>query len=330
MTRPSGNNSARHILLTGAAGFIGSHLVDRLLADGCRVTGIDNLCRGTRGNLGDALPNPCFSFIQANVADEEEARRAFTQAHAMAPVSEVWHMAANSDIPAGIADPRVDLRDTFLTTFQTLLLMRELGVTRLAFASSSAIYGVHDGAIDENVGPAFPISNYGAMKLASEGLISAALETFLGSAWIFRFPNVIGPRATHGVIYDLVRKLRSSPEKLSVLGDGFQRKPYLHVSELIDAMLFITEKSSARLNCYNVSGDDGGATVRYIAEAVIGVASPGTPIHYTGGAAGWVGDVPNYRYSTERLRRLGWRPSMTSEQAVDRAVREVCREICRQ
>jgi UDP-glucose 4-epimerase len=329
MTPLSANNSVRHILVTGAAGFIGSHLVDRFLADRCRVTGIDNLCRGTRRNLGHALRNPCFTFIQANVADEGEARRAFTEAHAMAPVSEVWHMAANSDIPAGIADPRVDLRDTFLTTFQTVLLMRELGITRLAFASSSAIYGVHDRAIDENVGPAFPISNYGAMKLASEGLISAALETFLGSAWIFRFPNVTGSRATHGVIYDLVRKLRSSPDKLNVLGDGSQQKPYLHVSELVDAMMFIAEKSSERLNCYNISGEDS-ATVRYIAEAVVGVTSPGTPIQYASGAAGWVGDVPTYRYSTEKLRRLGWQPSMTSEQAVDRAVREVCREICRQ
>jgi UDP-glucose 4-epimerase len=319
-----------HILLTGAAGFIGSHLVDRFLAEGHRVTGIDNLSRGTRGNLDESLRNPCFTLIHANVADEEEARRAFRQAHATAPVSEVWHMAANSDIAAGIADPRVDLRDTLMTTFQTLLLMRELGITRLAFASSSAIYGVHDRAIDESIGPAFPISNYGAMKLASEGLISAALETFLEKAWIFRFPNVIGPRATHGVIYDLIHKLRSSPERLEVLGDGFQRKPYLHVSELVDAMMFITEESCDRLNCYNVSGEDDGATVRFIAQAVIRAASPGTPIHYTGGAKGWVGDVPTYRYSTEKMRLLGWRPSMTSQQAVDRAVRELCREICRQ
>jgi len=318
-----------HILLTGAAGFIASHLADRFLADGYRITGIDNFTRGTRENLRDSLVNPRFELVEANAADAERTREAFRRAHEIEPVSEVWHMAANSDIGAGIADPCVDLRDTFLTTFETLRTMRELGIPRLAFASSSAIYGIHDTAIHETIGPAFPISNYGAMKLGSEGLISAALETFLERAWIFRFPNVVGSRATHGVIYDLLHKLRNSPGGLEVLGDGSQQKPYLHVSELVEAMIFITQQSRERMNCFNVSGEDAGATVRFIAETVVGVASPLTPIHYTGGAKGWVGDVPKYRYSTEKLQKLGWRPSMTSEQAVERAVREIYREICR-
>ena len=319
-----------HILLTGAAGFIASHLADRFLSEGHRVTGIDNFTRGTRGNLQAALSNPRFQLLEANLADEQEAREAIGSANRIEPVSEVWHMAANSDIGAGIANPKVDLRDTFLTTFQTLLVMRELGIGRIAFASSSAIYGVHDTAIDENVGPAFPISNYGAMKLASEGLISAAVETFLQRAWIFRFPNVIGDRATHGVIYDFLHKLARSPDALEVLGDGSQQKPYLHVSELVNAMCFIVEKSTERLNCYNVAADDEGATVRFIAETVIRIAAPGKAIQYTGGAKGWVGDVPKYQYSTEKLTKLGWRPSMNSSQAIDRAVREIHHEICRQ
>jgi UDP-glucose 4-epimerase len=319
----------RHIILTGVAGFIASHLVDRFLLTGYRVTGIDNFTRGTRENIQYALVNPNFTLIQADLANEEETRTAFQQAQDTEPVSEVWHMAANSDIGAGIANPRVDLRDTFLTTFQILLMMREFGVPRLAFASSSAIYGIHDSAIGENVGPAFPISNYGAMKLASEGLISAAVETFLERAWIFRFPNVIGSRATHGVIYDLLRKLKGSINELEVLGDGTQQKPYLHVSELIEAMIFIRQESAERLNCYNVSGEDAGATVRFIAETIIKAAAPETPIRYSGGIKGWVGDVPQYRYSTDKLQRLGWRPAMTSEQAVERAVGEIHREICR-
>jgi len=318
-----------HILFTGAAGFIASHLADRFILDGYRVTGIDNFTRGTRENLREALSNSDFKLIEANAADEGQMREAFRRAQEIEPVSEVWHMAANSDIGAGIADPRVDLRDTFMTTFQTLVMMREFGIPCLAFASSSAIYGVHGTAIHEDIGPAFPISNYGAMKLGSEGLISAALETFLERAWIFRFPNVVGTRATHGVIYDLLRKLRNSPAALEVLGDGSQQKPYLHVCELVEAMIFIRQKSGERLNCYNVSGEDAGATVRSIAETVIGVASPGTPIHYTGGTKGWAGDVPKYRYSTEKLQKLGWCPSMTSEQAVERAVREIYQEICR-
>jgi UDP-glucose 4-epimerase len=319
-----------HILLTGAAGFIGSHLADRFLSDGYRITGLDNFTRGTRENLAHALKHPRFRLVETNLANEDRTREAFREAQQSEPISEVWHMAANSDIGAGIADPRVDLRDTFLTTFQTLLIMRELKITRLAFASSSAIYGAHEAAIHESIGPAFPISNYGAMKLASEGLISAAIETFLDRAWIFRFPNVVGDRATHGVIYDLLHKLRKSPAGLEVLGDGSQQKPYLHVGELVEAMIFIAQQSPGRLNCYNISGEDEGATVRFIAETVVATASPGTPIHYTGGSKGWVGDVPRYRYLTEKLQRLGWRPSMTSEQAIERAAAEIHRQLCRQ
>lgn len=317
-----------HVLLTGAAGFIGSHLTDRLLLEGFRVTGVDNFTRGLRDNIRGALAHPRFSLIEGNMASEEEARSAFRQAMEIEPLTDVWHMAANSDIGAGIANPRIDLRDTLMTTFQTLLMMREFNLPRLAFASSSAVYGVHQTAIHENIGPALPISNYGAMKLASEGMVSAAAESFLERAWIFRFPNVIGSRATHGVIYDLLHKLGRAPD-LEVLGDGSQLKPYLHVSELIEAMLFIVSHSRERLNCYNISGEDAGATVRFIADTIVAVAAPGTPIRYTGGSKGWVGDVPTYSYSTEKLRNLGWRPSFTSSQAVERAVREIHQEICR-
>ena len=317
-----------HVLLTGAAGFIGSHLTDRLLLEGFRVTGVDNFTRGLRDNIRSALAHPRFSLIEGNMASEEEARSAFRQAMEIEPLTDVWHMAANSDIGAGIANPRIDLRDTLMTTFQTLLMMREFNLPRLAFASSSAVYGVHQTAIHENIGPALPISNYGAMKLASEGMVSAAAESFLERAWIFRFPNVIGSRATHGVIYDLLHKLGRAPD-LEVLGDGSQLKPYLHVSELIEAMLFIVSHSGERLNCYNISGEDAGATVRFIADTIVAVAAPGTPIRYTGGSKGWVGDVPTYSYSTEKLRNLGWRPSFTSSQAVERAVREIHQEICR-
>jgi UDP-glucose 4-epimerase len=318
-----------HVVLTGAAGFIGSHLADRFLSEGLRVTGIDNFSRGARQNLCNALRNPAFTLIEADLADEGQARRAFEQAQSVEPIGEVWHLAANSDIVAGIADPRVDLRDTFLTTFHTLMAMRELRIPLLSFASSSAIYGLHSAAINENTGPAFPISSYGAMKLASEGSISAALETFLERAWIFRFPNVVGDRATHGVIYDLLRKLTPCPATLDVLGDGSQKKPYLHVSELVEAMLFVRRGSRERLSCYNVSGAQEGATVKFIAEAVVRIAAPGTPIHYTGGTGGWIGDVPTYSYSTEKLRQLGWNPRMSSEQAVERAVGEIFSDLCK-
>jgi len=305
--------------VTGAAGFIGSHLVDELLARSNRVFGADNLVLGRRENLADALKNPRFIFRELDVNDLD-ATVAFLRGQP--PVDEVWHMAANSDISAGVNNPDVDLRLTFLTTFNTLKAMHTLGIPRLAFASSSAIYGTHDGALREDTGPLFPISNYGAMKLAAEGSITAAMERFLKQVWIFRFPNVIGSRVTHGVIHDFLKKLRVNPAELEVLGDGTQEKPYLHVSELVEAMLHIHDRGGERLNCFNIAPAKSATTVRFIAEAVVRAAAPGARIRYTGGSRGWVGDVPKFSYSTAKLQALGWSPRLTSNAAVERAIQE--------
>lgn len=312
--------------MTGAAGFIGSHVVDRLLDRGWAVIGIDNLRLGRKSNLHKAFQHSDFSFIEADVNDCDANLCRLREFHSRKPIDMVWHLAANSDIRAGGLDPQVDFEHTFLTTFTVLKLMRALGVRRLAFSSSSAIYGNRPGLLDEDTGPCFPVSNYGAMKLASEGAVSAGLETHLERAWILRFPNVVGSRGTHGVIYDLLRKLRADPTRLEVLGDGQQEKPYLHVSELVEAMLFIAEHAGDRLNCYNI-GTDGTATrVSRIAETVVRLAAPGAVIRYTGGTQGWPGDVPRFQYSIERLRRLGWTPALTSDQAVERAVEELLAE----
>jgi UDP-glucose 4-epimerase len=311
------------VLITGAAGFVGSHLADRLLEQGQHVIGIDNLSRGTRGNLHRALRHPAFHFFEADLTDLASYRRIVADFR----ITTIWHMAANSDIPNGIADPNVDHRDTFQTTFNTLLVMREAGIPRIAFASSSAVYGAHDEPLTEDTGPLFPISNYGAMKLASEALISAALESFLERAWIFRFPNVVGPRATHGIIFDLLTKLQTNPSDLEVLGDGTQQKPYLYISDLLDAMFTIQEATSGALNYFNIGPSDEGATVLYIAQAVLREASPFTPMRFTGGNKGWAGDVPRFRYSIEKIKTLGWQPKLRSVQAVDLAVAEIRREI---
>jgi UDP-glucose 4-epimerase len=314
-------------LVPGAAGFIGSHLTDRLLALGHKVVGIDNLLLGKRAYLAQAIHNPDFSFIEGDVNDYSSCLEHLQSAAGPNPIDLVWHMAANSDIRAGTADPEVDLRDTFMTTFNVLKLMKALDIRKLAFASSSAIYGSNPAALSEDSGPLQPISNYGAMKLASEGCISAALETFLERAWIFRFPNVVGSHATHGVIYDLIKKLQVNSRELEVLGDGSQDKPYFHVSDLVDAMLFIVASASERLNCFNIGTDGTSTTVKYIAEAVVREVSPKATIRYTGGAKGWPGDVTKFSYSITKLRQLGWRPKLSSNEAVDRAIREIAREL---
>lgn len=320
-------NQSSCCLLTGAAGFIGSHLADRLLGMGCRVIGIDNLRLGRREHLRQAFQSPDFTLIESDVNDFAGNRVRLAPLHASRPIDLVWHLAANSDIRAGIEDPTVDLTHTFLTTFHSLALARALGVRRFAFASSSAVYGCHPEPLSEEGGPFRPISNYGAMKLASEGLVSAALETHLEQAWIFRFPNVVGSRATHGVILDFVRQLRVDPRELAVLGNGTQRKPYLHVEELVAAMLHVVSQMGDRWNCCNIGPDGSETTVARIAEAVVRRVAPGARIRYGATAQGWPGDVPQFRYSVERLRGLGWVARLASDEAVARAVDEVAREV---
>jgi UDP-glucose 4-epimerase len=307
-------------IVTGAAGFIGSHLVDRLLALGHKVVGLDNMLLGRRENLTGALKSPNFVFHELDVNDVPKCLEVLKRENG--PFQTIWHMAANSDIQAGGVNPDVDLTATFLTTYNSLKLMQALQIPEIAFASSSAIYGEHDGMLREETGPLFPISSYGAMKLASEGVISAALERFAKKGWIFRFPNVVGSRSTHGVIFDFINKLKRTPTELEVLGDGTQQKPYLHVQELIDAMIFIFEKASGRLNYFNVAPPDSSTTVRYIAEAVVRAATPGAKIRYTGGSRGWIGDVPRFQYSIAKVQKLGWSPRMTSNDAIELAIRE--------
>jgi UDP-glucose 4-epimerase len=313
-------------LITGAAGFIGSHLVDRLLALDRHVVGVDNLVLGRRANLAKAMQLPSFKFQELDVNDFDSFLHFARQEHERRPFEVIWHLAANSDIQAGGANPDIDLRQTFLTTYHSLRVAEALDIPHFAFSSTSAIYGVQDGLLTEDGGPWFPISNYGAMKLASEAALTAALERFLKRAWLFRFPNVVGSRSTHGAIFDFIRKLRANPNQLEVLGNGTQEKPYLHVTEVVDAMIHIWQHSQDRLNYFNIAPPDTATTVRYIAEETVRQVAPTAKIYYTGGDRGWVGDVPKFQYSIAKLQRLGWSPRLTSNQAVEQAIREVSSE----
>ncbi|GAA0542233.1 UDP-glucose 4-epimerase [Rhizomicrobium palustre] len=309
-------------IITGGAGFIGRCLTKRLLGRNLRVAGLDNFCRGNARNIAEFADNPNFSMRRVDAADGTALEGAMCEALAGDdPASAtVWHLAANSDIPAGVSDAGIDLRDTFMTTFNVLQTMRKLGMKKLAFASTSAVYGALDTTLHEDLGPLFPISNYGAMKLASEAAISAGVESFLSQAWLYRFPNVIGGYATHGVIYDFARRLRDNPARLEVLGDGTQQKAYLLVDELVDAMLFIRDKATSPLNYYNIGPIDDGVTVKFIAEETVRVASPSAAIQYGKSKKGWVGDVPKFVYSTRKLNTLGWTPKVSSAEAIRTAI----------
>ena len=310
----------RHHLITGGAGFIGANLAASLLADGEKVLAVDDLSRGRMETIGALLDNPNFVFRQADCADFKALDAVVGDAGG---ITNVWHMAANSDIPAGIADPRIDLHQTFMTTFSILEVMKARAIHSLHFASSSAIYGdFGDTLIHEDIGPLLPISNYGAMKLASEAQIRAAVEAFLPRADIFRFPNVIGVPATHGVIWDFVLKLKDTPLELQVLGNGTQQKSYLHVDDLVRAMRHIADMPG-RYQLFNIGPADEGVTVRSIAESVRDHAAPRATITFGEEGRGWVGDVPRFRYSVDKIMSTGWTPTMTSLEAVRRAVAEI-------
>jgi UDP-glucose 4-epimerase len=316
------------VAIIGGAGFIGSKLVRHFLDNGKHVLVLDNLCRGRREYIENNTGQERLRFIELDASDSSPVLAALKDYHGVHPVSAVWHMAANSDIPAGIADAGVDLRDTFMTTYVILEAMKNLGIKNLVFASSSAVYGDHgtDCALREDTGPLLPISNYGAMKLASEALISAGAESFLEHVWLFRFPNVVGVPATHGVILDFIRRLKTNPEQLSVLGNGTQQKAYLHVDELAAGMLFMTENSNEKINLYNIGPADAGCRVADIASAVVERLNPKAGIVFGEEGRGWIGDVPKFRYCVDKAAKLGWQAKLSSLEAVRRAVDEIARQ----
>jgi len=288
---------------------------------------LDNLSLGSTDNIQKYLSNPRFHFIKHDLSDPITTIKVFrdiSEDPESPKILEVWHLAANSDIPSGVEDPNVDLRDTFMTTHSILAAMKEVGANKLYFASSSAVYGDMDGVpISEDKGPLLPISNYGAMKLASEALISAAAEAFLEVALLFRFPNVVGVPATHGVILDLTNKLIKDPDVLSVLGNGTQKKSYLHVSDLVQGMLFLRDNNAKNIDIFNIGPKDDGIFVREIAEAVVARVSPSANIQYGKSDRGWVGDVPKFSYLTDKLAAAGWTPQLSSHEAVKKAVAEI-------
>lgn len=320
----------KHVsIVAGGAGFIANTLIAELLASGKLVVAVDNLARGSEIYLDKFRKENNFVFIKRDLASRVECSDAFHFAAKLGEIEDVWHLAANSDIPAGVADSDVDIRDTFQTTGEILRGMKDMGVKNLYFASSSAIYGdLGERVLHEEIGPLLPISNYGAMKLASEALISAAAEAYLDKACIFRFPNVVGIPATHGVIFDFINKLKANPAGLEVLGNGTQQKSYLHASDLVSAMLTVAARNGdSKVNVVNIGPIDEGVSVKWIAEQVVKRVKPEACISYGTGNKGWVGDVPKFNYSTDKLQSYGWKPRLGSDGAITKAINEIALQL---
>ncbi len=307
----------RH-LVTGGAGFIGSHLVERLLAAGKTVTAYDNLTSGRLAWIERHLDNPAFRFERADLQDNDRLKEA------MAGHELVWHLGANTDIPGGCRQVDLDLRNCVLATHNVLEAMRALGLRQIIFSSTSAVYG--DAPISptpETAGPLLPISLYGAAKLACETLISSYCHLFGLQAWMFRFANVVGARMGHGVIFDFIQKLRQDPRRLEIWGDGQQRKPFFLVEDCIDGMVCAFRKSDSWCDVFNL-GCGNTSQVDRVADIVIEEAGlPDVEVRHTGGRRGFPGDVPVLMLDTRKMEQLGWRARHASDEAVRLAARRL-------
>src|SRR4051812_719761 len=302
-------------LVTGGAGFIGSTLVDRLLASGHAVTAYDNFSTGQRVFVEGALKNPQYRLIEADVLDEEKLRAAM-RGHDV-----VFHLAANADVRHGLEHPRRDLEQNTIATYNVLEAMRLGGVWRIAFSSTGSIYGEPEIFPTPESCP-FPVqtSLYGASKLAGEGLISAYCTGYGFSGWAFRFVSILGERYTHGHVFDFVRQLRSDPDQLRVLGNGLQRKSYLYVQDCIDAMLLVLEARPDGFHVFNLGADEY-VSVKESVSVITRVMGVEPRLAYTGGERGWVGDSPFIFLDCAKVRALGWTPKLRIADAVERTTR---------
>jgi len=300
--------------VTGGAGFIGSNLVDRLLAQGASVTAYDNLSTGQVKFLDQAIGKSGFKLVEGDVLDEKKLGAA------MAGHDFVFHFAANADVRFGTEHPRRDLEQNTIATYNVLEAMRAGGVKHVAFSSTGSIYGEAKVFPTPEDAP-FPVqtSLYGASKLAGEGLIQAYATGFGFTGYLFRFVSILGERYSHGHVYDFYKQLTAHPEFIDVLGNGKQRKSYLYVQDCVDAILAVIGKATEPVNVYNLGTDEYcevNDSIGWIS-AKLGV---NPERRYTGGERGWIGDSPFIFLDTKKVRSLGWTPKLTIRQGVEKTV----------
>ncbi len=303
-----------HCFITGGAGFIGSHLADKLLALGHTVCVFDNFSTGQKAFIQHNLDNPAYRFITGDVLDIELLQ------DAMQGADIVFHFQANADVRGGIHNTHVDLQQNTLCTHQVLESMRRLGIKKIAFASSATVYGEPDIFPTPEDAHAKQTSLYGASKAASEDLIEAFCEYYDMQGFIFRFVSFVGPRYTHGVVFDFSKKLIQNPQSLEILGDGNQRKSYLDVEDGVNAIMTAINQATSKVNIFNL-GNKEYLNVTDLAEIVIREWElKDVRIHYTGGKRGWLGDSPFVHLDVSRIMNLGWKPAYSIEQGIVRTV----------
>ena len=316
-------DSVRKIFLTGGAGFIGSHVVDMLIPQGYEVTVYDNLSNGKREFIQHHFDDHHFHFIEADVLDLPKLIDSL-RGHDL-----VWHLAANTDIIGGYAQPDRDLRDCTMAAFNMVEAMRITGIRPILFSSTGAVYGdlCRDEFVSESAGPLLPVSTYGAGKIGSEAFLSAYSYVYGLRAWIFRFGNVIGARMTHGVIFDFIHKMRQNPRELLIRGDGQQEKNYFLVEECIEGMAYgfrnipMTEEQPC--NIFNL-GTTSISKVQRIAEIIREEMDlPEASILIEGTKKAWPGDQPRVHITVDKINGLGWKTRHSSDEAVRIAVRRM-------
>ena len=316
----------RLVLVTGGAGFIGSHVVDALMISGARVRVIDNLSGGTLDNIKRWIGEDTFEFIKGDLLNDRDLERAINGCEV------IFHLAANPEVKLGFSAPHIHFEQNIVATYRLLERLRNSEtLDLLIFTSSSTVYGdAEEIPTREDYGPLKPISVYGAAKLASEALISSFAHNFGFQAVICRLANIVGSRSRHGVIYDFIMKLQKNPRELEILGDGTQRKSYLYVDDLISALSIIMKNISSRVEVFNVGSEDW-VDVKRIAEIIVEEMNLGDVVfRFTGGVnggRGWRGDVKYMLLSVEKLKTLGWKPRFNSAEAVRKTAKELIKEL---